>query len=54
MSDAPECCCMMSRGRHKRGDNIKMGRSDRIMGVRVCRVGVSVVELSVSSTRGMA
>ena len=31
-----------------------MGRSDRIMGVREGRAGVSVVELPVSSARGMA
>lgn len=30
-----------------------MGRSDRIMGVGEGRVGVNVVELSVSSARGM-
>jgi hypothetical protein len=31
-----------------------MGPSDRIMGVHEGRVGVNVVELSVSSARGMA
>jgi hypothetical protein len=38
----------------QKGNNIKMSRSDRIMGVREGRVGVSVVELSVSSARRMA
>ena len=38
----------------QKGNTVKMGRSDRIMGVGECRVGVSVVELSVSSARGMA
>jgi len=37
----------------QKSNNIKMGRSDRIMGVGEGRVGVNVVELSVSSARGM-
>jgi len=37
----------------QKGNNIEMVRSDRIVGVGEGRVGVSVVELSISSTRGM-
>ena len=37
----------------QKGNNIKMGRSDRIMGVDEGRFGVNIVELSVSSARGM-
>jgi len=36
----------------QKGNNIKMSRGDRIMGVGEGRVGVSFVERSVSSSTG--
>jgi hypothetical protein len=51
-SFAPKMLLFNVTWKTQKGNNIKMSRGDRIMGVGEGRVGVSFVERSVSSSTG--